>query len=311
MPRTRFALFTLLIATAAPAAAQDAGPLALLLPVSARPAALGNAWVAGRDEYAVFSNPGAVAATTGFNISLGTYGSDTRTLAAVSGTTVGPATIGWGVHLVDFSTSRTDPGYPFAPAKLTGGGDSDNFSMVALVAARITKWRFNIGAAAKYAQDIAPRETSGSSLLVVPERGNAVLLDLGTTHALWTGTAGLAVQNIGEPYRMGGRYVSVPTQIALGWTKVRGVGPLDATLATQATLRRGGWVGVGGGLDLSWNWVEGYTVGARIGARRTETAAEQPVALGAMFNADRLNIEYAIGFFDGDKNSHRLTLRWR
>ena len=311
MPRTHLALITLLMATAIPAAAQDAGPLALLLPVSARPATLGNAWVAGRDEYAVFSNPATVTATNGFGVTLGAFGSDTRTMAAVSGATVGTFTLGWGVHLVDFSTSRTDPTYPFAPAKLTGSGDADNFSMLALMAVRMTKWNFQFGAAAKYTQDIAPRETSGSALLVVPERGNALLLDVGTTRALWTGTAGLAVQNIGEPYRMGGRYVAVPSQIALGWTKQRTLGPLDFGFASQATLRRGGWMGVGGGVDFGWSWIEGYQVGARLGARRTETDDERPVALGATFNADRLNVEYGVGFFVNDTYAHRLTLRWR
>lgn len=311
MPRIRFALIPLLLATAVPAAAQDAGPLALLLPVSARPAALGNAWVAGRDEYAVFSNPATVSATNGFGVTLGAFGRDTKTIAAVSGATVGSFTLGWGVHLVDFSTSRTDPTYPFAPAKLTGDGDADNFSMLALMAVRMTKWNFQFGAAAKYAQDIAPRETSGSALLVVPERGNALLLDIGTTRALWAGTAGLAVQNIGEPYRMGGRYVAVPSQIALGWTRQRTLGPLDFGFASQATLRRGGWVGVGGGVDFGWSWIEGYQVGARIGARRTETDDERPVALGATVNADRLNVEYGVGFFVNDTYAHRLTLRWR
>lgn len=292
-------------------AAQDAGPLALLLPVSARPAALGNAWVAGRDEYAVFSNPALAAATPGFGLTFATYGSHSRAVAATSGVTVGRATLAWGVHFVDFSFPRTDPTYPYAAASLTGSGDADVLSMVALAAGRFVWKNFNIGVAGKYAQDLAPMEAVTSSLLVVPTRASTALLDVGTTHALWTGIAGLAVQNIAQPYQMGARETEVPTQVALGWTKLRQLGPVDFGFASQATLRRHGWVGVGGGVDLGWSWIEGYTIGGRVGARRTETDDERPVAVGASFNADRLNIEYALSFFAGSKNAHRVTLRWR
>ena len=138
-----------------------------------------------------------------------------------------------------------------------------------------------------------------------------MLLDLGTTHALWTGTAGLSVQNIAEPYRMGAKYVEVPTQLALGWTKQRTLGPLDFGFAGQATLRRHGWVGIGAGVDLSYSWIEGVSVGLRAGGRRTETDDERPVALGGTIVFDRFSVEYGLGFFNGDKHTHRLTMRVR
>jgi hypothetical protein len=302
-----------MIAAATPLAAQSspAGPLALLLPVSARSGALGNAWVAGRDEYAIFFNPAAVQTAAGIGASFSGYGSEGRSLAAVSSVVVGPATIGWGVHLVDFSTPRSNTAYPYAPATVTGEGDADLFSMVALVAARITHKGFQIGLAGKYSQDVVAREASTSSSLVLPLRGATVLADVGTTHALWTGTAGLAVQNIAAPYSVGGQDAEVPTQIALGWTKVRTLGPLDFGFAGQTTLRRHGWVGVGAGLDFGWAWIDGYNVGWRVGARRTETDDERPLSLGATFTADRLNFDYGIGFFANDKYVHRLTVRWR
>jgi hypothetical protein len=231
--------------------------------------------------------------------------------ATAGGAAIGPTTFGWGVHFVNFSFPRTDPKYPYDPADLTGSGSSDNSSMVALLAARIVHKGFTIGVAGKYAQDIAPREISTTSNVVVPTRGSAMLLDLGSTHALWTGTAGIALQNIGQPYQMGARFNEVPTQLALGWTKARTLGPFDFGFAGQATLRRHGWVGVGGGMDLSYSWIEGISVGARVGARRTETDDERPVAVGATIIADRIGIEYGLGFFAGDKYAHRLTLRIR
>jgi hypothetical protein len=300
-----------MIAAAMPLPAQSSGPLALLLPVSARPAALGNAWVAGRDEYAIFYNPAIGTATSWANVSYGAYGSDAFSLATVAGATFGPTTISWGASYMNFSVPRSYSAYPYAPADIFRGGDADNSSLVALVTARLVWKGFAIGVGGKYAQDVAPRETSASSLLVVPTRGSALLLDLGTTHPLWTGLAGLAVQNIGESYSMGGRQVEVPTQIALGWTKARTLGPLDFGFAGQATLRRHGWVGVGAGVDLGYSWIEGISVGLRAGARRTETDDEKPVSVGASVTVDRFSVEYGLGFFNGDKSAHRLTMRVR
>ena len=294
-----------------PAHAQDAGPVALLLPVSASAASSGNAMVAVRDDYVIFSNPAQIAPTNGFGLSLGTFGSDSRAMAATTVVTVGTYTFGWGVHLVDFSTPRTNSAYPFAPAALTGSGDADIFSMVATMAASRTIKGFRVGLSAKYAQDVVPRETAASGLLVVPTRGAALLADIGTSHPLLGGTAGLAVQNIGDSYRLGASRYDVPTQAALGWASQRQMGPLDLAYTTQITTRRAGWVSPGAGLEVRWAWIDGYAVAGNVGARRTETDDERPVGLGASLAADRLMVEYSVNFFAGNTAAHRMTLRWR
>ena len=288
-----------------------AGPLALLLPTSARLAALGNAGVAGRDEYAVFSNPAQISATNGFGVTVATFGDDGRGFSAASAAAMGPMTYGWGVSFADFSAPRTVTGYPIAPAMISGSGDADQFSMVALVAGQMTWKGFRIGAAGKYAQDIVPREASTSSLLVLPSRGSGWLVDLGTSHPLWTGVAGLSLQNIGHPYVMRGQRVSVPTQLALGWTANKSWGGFDYGYATQLTARRDGWVSAAGGMEISWGWIEGFGVAARAGARRTETADERPVGAGFSFTADRLVLDYGATFYTGNAMAHRLTVRWR
>lgn len=291
--------------------AQNAGPLALLLPTGARAAAMGNAWVAGRDEFAVFSNPAALNATNGFGVTVATYGDDGRGFSAASAATMGPMTYGWGVSIADFSAPRAAIRYPLLPASLVASGDADQFSMVALVAGQMLWKGFRIGAAAKYAEDIVPREAATSSLLVLPSRGSAWLGDLGTTHPLWTGTAGLSLQNVGHPYVVRGRRVSVPTQLALGWTAQKGWGPFDFGFATQVTSRRDGWVAPAGGVEVSWSWIEGYRLEARAGARRMESDGEKPVSAGFSFTADRLTLDYGAGFYAGNEMAHRLTVRWR
>ncbi len=303
--------FALLAAPVTALPAQHGGPLALLMPVSPRAASLGNAWVAGRDEYTIFTNPAQINATSGFGITLAGFGGDARAIATTAAATVGPYTFGWGVNLVDFSTPRSNTIYPYAPAVLTGSGDADLFSMAAVVAAQRTIKGFRVGLAGKYAQDIIAREASTSGLLVVPTRADVLLADIGTSRALWSGTAALAVQNIGQPYTAGGATFSVPTQLALGWTRLQQLGPLDVGYATQVTARREGWISPAGGVEVSWGWIEGYTVAGRVGARRTETDDEKPVGVGASFNADRLNLEYSVNFFAGNNAAHRLTVRWR
>lgn len=296
---------------AARACAQDSGPVALLLPASAGAASSGNAMVAVRDDYVIFSNPAQIAPTNGFGLSFATYGSDSRAVAATAVVTVAAYTFGWGVHLVDFSTPRTNTTYPFAPAALTASGDADIFSMVATVAASRTIKRFRVGLAAKYAQDVVPRETAASGILVVPTRGAAILADIGASRPFLGGTAGLAVQNIGDSYRVGASFHAVPTQVLLGWADQRQLGPLDLAYTTQVTGRRAGWVSPGAGLDVRWSWIDGYAVSGSVGARRTETDDERPVGLGASFAADRLLVQYGVNFFAGNTAAHRVTLRWR
>ena len=304
-------LTTLALAVPISAHAQNAGPLALLLPASARSASLGNAWVAGRDEFAIFSNPAQINATNGFGVNLAIFGDDGRGFSAASAATMGPMTYGWGVQVVDFSAPRAATGYPLAPAVVAGSGDADQISMVALAAGEMVWKGFRIGLAGKYAEDIVPREASTSSLLVLPSRGSAFLADIGTSHPLWTGVAGLSLQNIGHPYVMRGKRVSVPTQLALGWTVNKSWGGFDYGYATQVTARRDGWVSPAGGMEINWSWIEGINLAARVGARRTETDDEKPVGAGFSFTADRLVLDYGATFYTGNEMAHRLTVRWR
>ncbi len=309
--RTAIAMLAAVALSAGAARAQGAGPIALLLPKGARAAALGNAWVAGRDEYVIFHNPALLGPTSGFGLTFVQFAVDARAVAAASSESVGAVTLGWGVQLLDFSTPRTNATYPFIPDDLTRRGDADLFSLVAVAAGQSTYRNFRFGVAAKYAEDAAPAESPASGLLVTPARGSAFLADVGVSHALWTGTAGLAVQNIGHPYRLGAARYPVPTQAAVGWTTQKQWGALDFGYATQLLARREGWVGAAGGVEVAWSWIEGYTIAGRIGARRTESAGERPVALGASFTADRLSVDYGVSLFEGNTAAHYVTVRWR
>lgn len=270
---------------------------------------MGNAWVAGRDEYGLFHNP-ALAATSSMpvGVTLAQYGDRAFAFATASGATVGSVNIGWGVHAAHFSVSPTRA-YPYRITDLVGRGDADVSSLVGVLAANMTKKGIRWGVGAKYAHDMAPSPVSGSV------RHARVLADVGATRPLFTGTLGLAVQNLGTPYTRstatGTQSVSVPAQVALGWTASKSWGEFDYGFATQVLARRHGFVAPGGGVDVGYSWIEGYAVNARVGARRPDTKDERPVSVGAALNADRLNVEYALGFVAGNQHIHRVTLRWR
>lgn len=299
-------------AAVAPAQAQDAaGPLVLLLPSSATLASQGNAGVAARDDYALFYNPANAAAVPGIGLSTSFYARDSRSVAFVAGATVGSLTFGWGAQLVDFSVPRASVEYPFTTATLTYAGDADNTSVMAALGAQRAWKGFRIGLSAKYAEDILPRETVANGLLVVPSRGAAFLADFGLAHALWSGNAGLAIQNIGHPYRLGPDRFAVPTQAALGWAATRQWGPLDITCNTQLLARRGGWISPAGGVQVGWSWIEGYSIAGHLGGRRAETRAERPVEFGASFTADRLSFDYGVTLFEGNTAAHFISLRWK
>ncbi|HVT40047.1 MAG TPA: hypothetical protein VHE78_13455 [Gemmatimonadaceae bacterium] len=287
--------------------APPTGPLALLLPASTRAMALGNAGVTGRDDDVIFYNPAQlVNVRGGFNASLARYGPASSLGAMSSSFTGGPLSLGWGVQAVSYSTRRST--YPFTPDVLTDRGSIAAFSMVAAVGAATTYKGFKIGTAAKYAED---RVSNGTVL-----RGPAELVsgmaafDVGVAHNLWTGVAGLAVQNIGRNAPGNKPTSESPLQASLGWSVIKQVGELDVGFAAQLTSRRG-WISPGAGLEAGYNWIEGYSLALRAGARRPETSAERPFSVGAAFNADRLALEYATQFFDGGRTANRMTLRWR
>ncbi|HYV97296.1 MAG TPA: hypothetical protein VE967_07595, partial [Gemmatimonadaceae bacterium] len=257
---------------AAPALAQKAsGPLLLLAPASTRAAALGNAWVAGRDEDVIFYNPAQIiaAARGGFSATFARYGS-TTSLGAMSGAySAGPAsfTIGWGAQFADYST-RPEVPYPYSTSLLTTDGTVDAYSAVLMGGAAIVVKGFRVGAAAKYATDrvAEPSNEPGGPLDV---RHDAMLVDAGIARAFLGGTLGLSAQNFaGRKSTDGARTIDAPLQGLLGWTTVKQAGPFDVGFYGQVA-GRDDWVSPGGGIELGYSWIEGYAITLRGGGRRT------------------------------------------
>ena len=278
------------------------GPLALLLPASARLSGLGNAGVSMRDEYAVFYNPALINPSNGIGGSFTRYGSNGTFGAIAGGATVGPLTYGWGVSLVDFK-ARNGASYPFSPTELTSGGTRDALSVNATTGANYTYKGFRTGLGVTFADDRVAAGTGAGSLA---RHENYLLGNLGVSHPLWQGTAALALTNITDRNTV--RHV--PTQIALGWNRLVQVGQLDVSWTTQLS-ERDRRLGAAAGAELGYGWIEGWSAVVRAGAHREDYAGQRPLTLGGTLNADRLSLDYALEFFEGNRYAHHLAVRWR
>ena len=299
-------LGTLAFAPDAHAQASDASPLVLFLPASARATGLGNAAVAIRDEYAVFYNPAQINTGQGALAGFTSYGGDAMLATLTGATTVNWLTLGWGVEAVKYSVGVANP-YPFAPAELTRPGSRDALSLVLGAGGNFLVKGFRAGIGVKYVEDrVAGGGLAGAGRIGVPAILNGLLLaDVGVSHSLLSGQAALSVQHIGDPGRS-----DRPMQETLGWARQMQARQLDLGFAAQVTERNRS-VYAGGGVEVGYGWIEGWSAALRAGARRTETTAQRPVSVGGTLNADHLVVDYALEFFERSGYAHHVSLRWR
>lgn len=296
--------FLCVLSCALPAAARAqapaTAPVVLTVPPSARVAALGGAWAAGRDQDVIFSNPAQLINTrTDFGITLARLGPKANSTSFSTAYAAGKLslTLGFGVQMVNF-TAQPGETSPFSPDRLLMASPSDAQSSVIAAGGAILYKTMRIGASAKY---VADRTAINQ---------HAIVMDFGVARNLFSGTAALSVQNIGHKTLHESVAATLPRQVALGWSRTKPIGPLDFALFTQVA-HRSGWNSAAAGLETGFSWIEGYSVTARIGARRPETTTEKPISAGASFSGDRLTIDYAVRFFEGSRRSHLVTLRWR
>ena len=301
--------FALGLATPAFAQAPATAPLVIHLPSSARTAALGNAWVAGRDAEVIFYNPAQlIGARQEFGVSISRPGPAGTALSAASTFAAGKMslTLGWGVQAVGFSVDPAAP-YPYTTDVLLTRGDADGHSALLTFGGAIVYKNFRIGGAGKYVTDVASGLGPASGVSV---NQHAWLADIGVARNVLGGVAAFSVQNLGRTTPASPSNLTTPRQFLAGWSTARATGPLDLGLYSQVTMRDD-WISPAGGIDVGYSWIEGYAIAFRLGARRPETTSEHPVTLGAAFTADRLTIEYAVQFFDGGRTANGVTVRWR
>lgn len=319
IPAVLTCVAVLIVALPAYAQAPDTGPLVLRIPATPRTAALGDAWVAGRDQDVLFYNPAQlIGARTGLDVSIAQPGPSgtMATLGSVYAAGRWSLTLGWGVQAIRFDADTAAP-YPYSPDVLLSEGSTDAFSALFAVGGAFVHKNVRVGVAGKYVLESSPPGTA------IPGRPwqhrGAFVFDVGVARNLWGGVIAGSIQNLGsesdnaddgDDDEEGDEDLAVPSRLLVGWSTTRQAGPLDLGIFTQIG-RRDGWTSAGAGLEVGYSWIQGYNVALRVGARRPETKAEHPVAFGLVFTADRLTIEYAVRFFEGGRTANGVTIRWR
>jgi hypothetical protein len=173
-------------------------PLVLHLPSSARTAALGNAWVAGRDAEVLFYNPAQlVGSRQELGVSLTRPGPAGTAVSAASAYAAGKwsLTLGWGVQALGFNVDPLAP-YPYNTDVLLTRGSADGHSLLLAFGGAIVYKGFRIGGAGKYVSDHDATPLGDPSPVSLAR--HAWLADAGVARNVLGGVAAFSVQNLGD-----------------------------------------------------------------------------------------------------------------
>lgn len=277
-------------------------PVVLRLPASARYLAIGNTGVASRDDDALFYNPAELVQVRGTSVSAQRYWPGNTSGAFSTVLAFWGGGLGIGGQWLGYSTNAS--GLPVSAASLDSAGTRTASSMAATLGFAKTFKGLRIGVATKVAQESAPnaRSTSG-------------FFDLGVDKGTRFASYALAIQNVStfgvsrmlEPARA---TLGAMTELSLA-QYIRGASPfIDIGAASQLSVLEDGWLKPSGGVELSYNWIQGYALTVRGGARRPEPG-ERPLTAGATLTADRIRFDYALETREGDNLSHRIGVRVR
>ncbi len=281
--------------------AQETAPLVLRAATSVRGAGFGRAWTAATGPDMIFHNPAQVPARSGHSLSVSRFGSAATLGMLATSTSAGRFAIGAGVEWLDYGAT---PGrFPARPADLTVRGPLDATSFSATAAVATTLLGVRTGAAIRYAEDRVDGERSGKASV-----------DIGVARDLGRVTVGLAAQHLGSDIRQGNVAADQPTRVsAAAMTEVIPLGVwFDLVLAAGVTWERHRDLSPGGGAELAWVPVQGWTLAARAGVRRVEgdgDPSEHPFSAGASFGVDRFWLDYAFEPVRGTGSIHRVGIR--
>jgi hypothetical protein len=282
------------------AAQNGTGPIILRLPGGVRASTLGNAFVAGSGPGVLFYNPAQISQGTGLELFLARYGSASTHAGLASTLPFGVVTLGVGVQYLDYGAA--DPRYsPTDVGDLPSRHPIDAFSLSAELAGGIRWQGFRWGGAIKYAQKQIDRRT------------DRVAGDFGMAREFGRVTLGLAAQDLA--WRVGPSYETLPTRLTLGAMLARRpIGTyFDIAAAVAVTRQRGGRLVPGGGLELYYQPLEGWSFVVRAGARRAEESqfsrSVRPFTFGAGFGLDRFALDYGFESIREAGPVHRFGIR--
>jgi hypothetical protein len=275
----------------------DHGPVILRLPAGARTLALGNTGVASRDDEVIFFNPAQLVQANGFSAS-GEWLSSTAGTGSLSAVTrFNGGGIGIGVRMANYELPASV--YPATRLSMLDSGSYAATSFEASIGMGQTIKGYRVGAAAKYAAEVA-----GGVRLSRP------LADVGVARDFFRTSFGLSVQNIGKDMDFGARLVKLPLRTTLGAQRQQSFGPYDFMATAAVSVIRDEFVQPSGGLEMNYSWLSGYNVALRAGVRRAAIGEEWFTA-GAGFSLDRVSLDYALETLANQRVGHRFGLRVR
>lgn len=266
---------------AAPLSAQDVKyvPLVAQLPASIRSVALGGAYLSSRDASSLFANPTAAGVANGIEVDMSRFGAVATGARAATSMSFGSRGLGLGISWLDYGAPDQGLGWQSLGVR----GPVDGLSAMAVAAGSLTFKGVRVGGAAKLLQERVANShdaTAGYDVGAAKDFG-------------WLSTS-VAVQNIGSSIDVRSQPWKLPMRYTVNaFTQSAPVGPVDIALASTVSVRRDGFVSAGGGLEVVYAPLEGYSVSFRAGARRDEARSVNPAGLGATFSMDRFSIDYS------------------
>jgi hypothetical protein len=288
--------------SAGPVGAQERNiPVVVQVPVSARAAGMGNAYLlSAPDADAIFYNPALLDSARGISASLSRFGSGSQRLSAAAGFDWWDGALSFGITSLSYGAGSTDAGaFIDGEAGLWEHGSTTASEQVATVSYAQTLFGFRVGGAAKLIDQrrADERHVSGAA-------------DLGVARTLGPVTLGFSAQNLGRSPEFDAIDAKLPATLTVGAaTRSRPVGPLDISLAGSSSWIRKDLHTAGGGIEMS-DWpINGRTFTARVGYRWIEESAVTPMTLGVGFTGDVIGIDYAFEAVDGGRATHLITLR--
>jgi hypothetical protein len=276
------------------------GPLALTLPASTRMLAMGDIGVSGRDDDVIFYNPAQLFIARGTSFSLTRLSETARGGTMSTVLRLGPGAIGFGANYLEYQV--TPLSYPFEPGDVIDPNFALGTSAVGALGYAQVYRGIRFGAAAKYAMDAVDIERFGK-----------LYGDFGIARDFRGGryNTALSVQHVGTALSRGSDRIQAPTTVTLGGATSRQLGPLDGAATVGVSYSEVDEVTAGGGAEISWSWLVGYSIAARAGAHQARQGGDTEFMGGLGFTADRMTLDVAIHRLPGDRAGYRAGIRIR
>ncbi|HEU4630188.1 MAG TPA: hypothetical protein VFS08_10625 [Gemmatimonadaceae bacterium] len=290
---------------AAQAGTAVTAPILLRIPAGVRAASLGGAGAAVTDAEAIFHDPAQLAQARGVAMGVQRYGGGATLGSVAIALPFAPGGLGVGVQYLDYEARCLVCGgaIPESERELARGGDLPASALVASLGFGRTLSGVRVGAAAKWVEQRIPEA-----------RGGAAAVDVGVGYDVGPVALAVAARNLGGRLSDGlprGRRELPRSATAGAALDELPVGPLDLSAAADVTVYDGGWVTAGGGVEVGYTPLEGYTYAGRVGVRHVPHGGVGPVTLGLALTRDRIGVEYAFEPLDGPGAVHRIGVRLR